>query len=267
MATGLSAMLTPADIAAIEAALAASPAAVLPVTLPESGRVVWAKRASAAKANGWHRAQAMLGRVLPIPLLTVTVNPGGAEALAQEARRLEAVRARRGVATPRVLHAAPGYLVLEDRGRPVLDCLRDAAAGDAARAVVLAAAARTLRTLHDRGGWHGRPAFRDFLWNGAEITLIDLEEELEPALSLPQRQARDVLLFWHAAARFGTEGMKAAADAYGLAFCPAEVSAALRRMLPWLRAFRCMLAPFRRRGGRDLRQAFAAVDFLCHYSG
>lgn len=253
-------MLDVRDITRIEHALRETAVTVFPVLLSE-GRKAWVKRATMPKAKRWHTVQTWLSRMMPIPLITVTVSSGGPATLMAEARRLKAVKEKRGVATPDILFSAQDYLVLADSGEPVLD--RFKAADESEKHLLLELTGRTLRQLHNRGGWHGRPALKDFLWRDGSLTLIDLEEELE-AMPLAQRQARDILLFLHNMARFGPEWVEKAGEAYAIETVSVDIAAELRCLMPWLKGLRLLLSPLRQRGGRDFRQAFAVVDYLLH---
>lgn len=112
-------------------------------------------------------------------------------ALAREARLLRDF-ALRGARVARVVAAEPGCLILADHGTPLSHLIHR---GDASP-VLLQAAGAALGHLHALGLAHGRPAARDICWDGAQMTLIDLEggARLE---ARPRHQARDLFILLH----------------------------------------------------------------------
>lgn len=258
---GSRALAPPGDIAdQAAAALAASGDRV--VRFAVSGRDFWVKRVGPAKANGWHRLQRVVSRLIPLAILRPTVSPGGAEALAYEARRTTAL-ARLGVAVPDVVSTGPGWMVLSDVG-PTARALIDGNMESAAREQILLQVMRGLADLHSRGGWHGRALLSDLVPTSGGIALIDLEEGPPEAMARDEWQARDVWLCLGSVARYGwaDDALLDRLFAVYVAGAPAAVLAELRRLARWLRPLRRLLAPFARRLGRDLRQAIRAAGIL-----
>jgi len=108
---------------------------------------------------------------------------------------------------------------------------------------IFAQAGATLARLHGMGLSHGRPSLKDMCWNGAQITLIDVER-YDPARNTPYGHAQDLLMFTfnaHAVARGHSPEIDAALAAYrdhappGIWDRAARLSARLRP-LSWLTA-------------------------------
>lgn len=166
--------LTPAERAALDARRAASQARVQAVDLP-GGRRVWLKQVEALA--GLRRVQ--------------KGDPARAFASERAALRLLAVA---GQPVPAVLAEGADYIVLADGG-PNLEhllALRQLGAAEARAALVAVGAG--LAGLHRAGMSHGRPVLRDFCWNGARITMIDMER-FRPGRAGAFWQGLDLVIF------------------------------------------------------------------------
>lgn len=155
-----------------------------------------------------------------------------------------------GAPVPRLLAAGPDYLVLEDAG-PTLAALLAEGAPAAGPAVTEAAAA--LGRLHARGLAHGRPYLRDLCWDGARVTMIDLES-FRPRNGAG-RQGRDAVLFFASLLSApGGAALFPPALAAWRTEAPAAAQRAARRWVAVLRALVPLARPLLRlrRGSREV---------------
>jgi hypothetical protein len=181
----------------IEAALDASRGRI--VKLTSTGQTVWVKRPRRGPGYilyGLHLGAAAL---LGIRLFRPPKVSRGSSGLAAEVKRLAHLQDR-GWPVPRVLGITPRWLALTDNG----PSLSDVAAGLEVqeRSRMLRAALEFLQTLHSDQGWHGAAQLRNITRLQDGFGAIDFEDDVEPAMPLESRQARDIYLFLVSAARF-----------------------------------------------------------------
>ena len=119
--------------------------------------------------------------------------------LQREAQRLGAL-ARKGWPVPAVVALSERWLVLRDNGHSIAPILRSLP--PEGRLTLLRRLLEFLQALHAGGGWHGAAQPRNFTQLGDRFGLIDFEDDVEPSMSLPARQARDIAVFAMSAARF-----------------------------------------------------------------
>lgn len=105
-------------------------------------------------------------------------------------RGLEAI----GQPVPVILQEGPSHLVMADAGYNLHDLLSKKRIGEDDARLVFAEAGRVLARLHREGYVHGRPVLRDFCWDGARVTMIDLER-FELRRRRPRTQALDLVIF------------------------------------------------------------------------
>ena len=158
---------------AIKAALAGPYHRIQALDLPD-GRKIWLKRAE--RLSGRMRLQ----------------KGDGAKGFARERDGLHLLGGLGLPAAP-ILAEGPDWFVTPDLG-PTLRHMMWHREGDLVP--VFAAAGAALARLHLQFYRHGRPAIRDFCWNGAEIHFIDLER-FSPVKSDPRGLALDLLIFAH----------------------------------------------------------------------
>jgi tRNA A-37 threonylcarbamoyl transferase component Bud32 len=174
--------------------------------------------------------------------------------------------AQRGIATPEILYASKGAIVLADVGQTVQARLGKLKDGDAAvHDALLVACADELGRLHAAGLCHGRPYPRDMFFAGDRLGFMDFEEEPQTVMPLATAQARDIwLLFLQIAsnARRGRETYDAAYRAWSERV-PAAAIAELHRMTGFLGRFLSFARLIGRvRMGSDLRRFIDATSYL-----
>jgi hypothetical protein len=172
------------------------------VRLELDGQIVWAKRPRRGPGYTLYALQRVTAAVLQIPPLRPPRVSRGAAGLYAEARRLDVLR-QRGWPLPRVLGVTDRWLALEDNGASLGTIVRKAPLDE--RIDLIRRTLTFLQSLHTQGGWHGAAQIRNFTQLGSRIGLIDFEDDLEPAMPLVMRQARDLLLFLMSAARFAED--------------------------------------------------------------
>lgn len=223
-------------------------------------RIFWIKRPGETQAKAWHVLQRVSARLVPHPMLRVTVDRGGPASIQRERERIEAFRDA-GFNAPEIVHASSRALVLGDLGDNLGQILkRDRAAFLA----LLPLVGETLGRVHAAGLTHGRPSRRDLTRVGDAIGFLDFEEDAQASMPLDVAQARDVWLLFIDLARAGLEA--AEFEACWSAYRPhlsEPRAAALFGVTRWVARASILVgpiaAPF---AGRDLKAPIAAARFL-----
>lgn len=169
------------------------------IRLALDGQDVWVKRPRRGPGYMLWGLQYGTAALFQIPPLHPPRVSRGAAGLQAEARRLEKLK-QRGWPVPRVVGVTDHWLALGDNGLSLGSIVRKAALND--RIELIQRTLIFLQSLHTQGGWHGAAQLRNFTQRGSSLGLIDFEDDLEPAMPLAVRQARDLLLFLTSAARF-----------------------------------------------------------------
>jgi hypothetical protein len=202
---------------AIAAALSGPYARVLLLTLPD-GRKVWLKRAE--RLTGRMRLQ----------------KGSGMKGFAREWAGLHLLGGL-GLPVAPVLSEGPDWFASPDLGQTLRHLMWNTA-GD--HTAIFAAAGAALAKLHLASYRHGRPAIRDFCWDGQAVHFIDLER-FSDIKSDPRGLAIDLMIFVHSLIADGLNApadlaeplQKAAFDAYR-ALAPG-IWAQARVTADWLR--------------------------------
>lgn len=157
------------------------------------GQKIWVKRASKSKKTFWHILQGGCAKIFNQPMIAPTVIKGGAEIFAAEIQKLKDFKAA-GILVPEVLAADSKILVMSDLGEPLDHVLNGKDAAE--KQEILMQAVGALLNLHQKGLVHGKPYLRDMVLSATgEIGFLDLEENPQNFMTLPQAQARDIWLF------------------------------------------------------------------------
>ncbi|MBM3521848.1 MAG: hypothetical protein FJX57_02730 [Alphaproteobacteria bacterium] len=249
-------MLSAQERATIDEALTRERDRTFGVALPS--RRVWIKRGRSGPnpvVHALHRAVAVL---LVLPVLRPPRVVAGAAGLLDEARRLRRL-ARDGWPVPEVADVDSRRLVLADNGDSVADRLPGL--DPAERATLLREAMAALLRLHAARAWHAAGQVRNFTIRAEGIGFIDFEDDIESAMDLPARQARDVALFLMSAARYQPSVAVLAAQARtGMSDAArTELDRVTRRAAP-VRLLLERLAPRLGRDGRQLLALLRALD-------
>ena len=235
---------------------------------------VWLKKAAAPRHGRLgYRLLALLAGALRLDVLTPVPNPGGAAAIATEARRLRQLRAA-GLRVPAVLAEQPDGLLLSDLGgRPgatVLERLEGAAAvGPAALLAVWREGLDAIAGVHARGQYLSQAFARNLVrCPDGVVGCLDFEDDPGATLGLAQCQARDWLSYLHSTAALIDAAAPHAAGAHWRAALDGAGDAVQGRLalaaarMRWLRHL-----PAGRRWGRDTQRVRAAARLLARWDG
>jgi tRNA A-37 threonylcarbamoyl transferase component Bud32 len=181
----------------VEAALSASRRRIVKLTF--AGQPVWVKRPRRGPGYTLYSLHFVAAQLLGIRLFRPPKVSRGPSGLAAEARRLAHLQGK-GWPVPRVLAVTPRWLALSDNGPSLSDVV--AGLGVPERSSMLRAALEFLQTLHAGPGWHGAAQMRNLTRLQHGFGAIDFEDDLQPAMPLESRQARDIYLFLVSAARY-----------------------------------------------------------------
>ena len=115
-------------------------------------------------------------------------------------REREALRVfeKEGLPTPRIVAEGDDYFVVRDVGKNIMHFLARHEEDAELRKQVFTAAGKALSDFHLKGHCHGRPAIRDFCWDGTKIALIDFEH-FDPSRNGAKARRNDLLVFAHSA--------------------------------------------------------------------
>ncbi len=237
---------------------------------------VWLKKAAAPRHGQLgYRLLALLAGALRLDVLTPVPNPGGAAAIATEARRLRQLSAA-GLRVPAVLAAQPDGLLLSDLGRggrpgaTVLERLEGAAAsGPAALLAVWREGLDAIAGVHARGQYLSQAFARNLVrCPDGVIGCIDFEDDPGATLELAQCQTRDWLSYLHSTAALIDAAAPHAAGLHWQAALAGASDAVRERLalaaarMRWLRHL-----PAGRRWGRDTQRVRAAARLLARWDG
>lgn len=237
-------------------------------TPPRVERVArgWIKRPEPAAKNPWRPFVRIATTLVPWPLLRSTATTGDCDSVQQEAQRLRAWR-KAGLPVPELLEVGATHILTADAGQPLRAWLaREKDATHRLHAVTLAA--RSLGQLHRLGYCHGRPFLKDIVYDGRQVSFIDLEESPEQVMPLITAQVRDLMLFvMSCTASLGETHPLEDLRAIAAAYWQTNPSPRLRRVLRRnLRAIYWASLPLRlcpwRLLGRDGRQVVRGLAVL-----
>lgn len=164
-----------------------------------NGQRIWVKRPRKGPGHLMYVLQTGAAALLSLPPLRPPAVSRHAAGLHAEARRLARLR-RKGWPVPDVVDVNDRWLAMGDNGESLATILMQLPSHQ--RVGVLRDALAYLQSLHAEGGWHGAAQVRNFTRREVGFGLVDFEDDLEPAMALPVRQARDLLLFAISAPRY-----------------------------------------------------------------
>lgn len=224
------------------------------------GARYWVKLAGPTRRTLWHRLGALAGRLSRNPLLRPTLSPGGRAAIRGELIRLEKVR-QKGAPVPRPVASTEDWFAMPDCGATLQSLFKKKRLPPQQQQAVMLQAVTVIAELHRQGGWHGRPALKDMLWDGDAIWLVDFEEDPAAQLSARDCMVRDCFVLMHGLLRF-IPAQGAQATALWRCYCriaPAEVSTAVlaqAKRMNWLYYLTGLLRPV---AGFDVRLTHATL--------
>ncbi len=232
---------------------------------------LWVKRANAGNP-GWHyRLLDVLAGLLRLPVLEPVPNPGGAETIRTEVRRLRNFAAA-GLRVPQVLAVAETAFVMRHLGRPgqeapsLSNAIEHAIAqGSEAVLALWRQGLLAIAEVHARGEVLSQAAARNMVCCAdGVIGFIDFEDD--PAAHLPRAvcMARDALNYAQSTALFLQQaGAMKQAQTHWAAFVQQLPDDAQQVLVRTVRKLSCVrFLPRSRRLGRDTLRVLAAHDLL-----
>lgn len=179
-------------------------------------------------------------------------------ALRDEARAMLGLR-RRAMLVPTVVHETADFVVLTDVGECLYDCLLQGDEEQRMRYVLQVA--DLLGELHQRKGWHGNAALRNFTLRNGQLGMIDFENTAHRWCTLNLRQAFDLWQVLNSIANFPER--KSLAKAFLARYRPTSRALFDLRVMAWgLSPFYLMLVPFGAHLTPDIRNGVNSVGTL-----
>ena len=235
---------------------------------------VWLKKAGPRHGKWRYRLLAVIAGALRLDALRPVPNPGGAEAILIEARRLREL-GEAGLRVPVVLAEQPGGLLMSDLGQgratvSVLERLdQAAAAGPASLLATWREGLNAIATVHARDTYLSQAFDRNLVHcPDGVIGYIDFEDDPGETLGLAECQVRDWLSYLHSTAMLVRAAAPQTAAEHWHAV-QADASDAVReriahaaRRMRWLRHL-----PSGRRWGRDTQRVRASALLLARWYG
>ena len=237
----------------------------------QTHETLWVKRANAGNPALNYGLLRFFAGLLGAPVLQPVPNPGGAESIATEVRRLRSFQSR-GLRVPEVLATSDQAFVMRHLGRPgeeapslsnaIEHTMKD---GAAATLKLWQQGLDAITEVHAKGEVLSQGAARNMVCCAdGVIGFIDFEDD--PAAHLPRAvcMARDALNYAQSTALFLEQaGALPAAQTHWAAFAqqlPDDAQQVLQRTvkkLGWVR-----FLPRSKRLGRDTLRVLAAYDLL-----
>ena len=232
---------------------------------------VWLKKAG-PRLGAWRTgALSSIARLARLPALRPVPNPGGAEAIQTEARRLAALAAL-GLRVPQVLALQGDALLLRHLGvtgaptKSLADEMYDAARSQPAQVLALwQQGLDAVGLAHDAGACLSQGFARNLVrCPDGVVGYVDFEDDPPAALPIVQCQLRDLMCYIHSSGLYLLEtGQLANARAHWLDWRAArqqplqDALAQATARLGWMRRL-----PADRSLGRDLLRARVAFDLM-----
>ena len=228
-----------------------------------AGKKIWVKQAEPVRNVSWLRFARRACLLFGLGILQPSADPDGRRALRFETGRLRRLSAR-GIHVPEVFAAGDGWLALTDCGDNLIDVLGGAEVPVQAAQTILSSAAENLAALHVLGMHHGRPALKDMVWDGQEVTLLDFEDGIIMGLSREKRILRDLLIFMQSIFKeMGHDGPLLATGAFAVyARIQPHYAARARAYFGRLNLLPLLLRIGLRYTGRDLESIYQTLHFF-----
>lgn len=127
------------------------------------------------------------------------LKPDARRAFLHEIHTLKTLLAK-GAPVPQLVLFGKDFFVLEDGGESIAHWSQKETLNIEQKNQILLEGAYGLIHLHRQNIVHGRPAIRDMLWNGKQVSFIDFENKVETR-SLEGNKIKDSLIFIHSLGR------------------------------------------------------------------
>ncbi|MBE9548811.1 MAG: hypothetical protein IMF09_05330 [Proteobacteria bacterium] len=180
-----------------------NPSRIVTIEVGESR--VWLKKITPAEGDFGRRLLTKFSKYLDLPMLSAVHQPGGCEALATEAGRLQQLHAA-GINVPRLLWQSDEMILMSDLGRRFTNYLKQHRDNPELKIAAIRQAFKALNNLHGRGQYLSQAFARNITVieneEGLEIGFIDFEDDPLATMSLENAQARDLLLLVYSLSKY-----------------------------------------------------------------
>lgn len=175
------------------------------IALEGDGAVVWLKKVTPAEGSFGRWVLTKFSQLLKLPMLTAVHQPGGQEAIATEARRLQQLHDA-GIHVPRLLWQSDEMILMSDLGRRFTNYLKQHRNDTERKIAVIKQVFEALNELHSKGQYLSQAFARNITLieneNSLSVGFIDFEDDPINTMSLENAQARDLLLLIYSLSKY-----------------------------------------------------------------
>lgn len=166
----------------------------------------WLKKAAPARGIFRYYGLNLFSKLLRLPLLKAVPQPGGEAAISNELNRITHLKANH-IAVPAVISHDKQWLLIEDAGVSIIKELKSKSVTQQRRQELFAMCLSAIKEVHRKSQYLSQGFVRNMVLNPhtQEVVFIDFEDDPLEVMSLPDAQARDLLLFVESTARFFIE--------------------------------------------------------------
>ncbi len=170
----------------------------------ENGVNYWLKKIAPARGFWRYRALNFFSRVTGLTLLRAVPQPGGVDALVTERNRIKQLN-QAGVLVPQIFAYSDHWLLMSNLGQSVVSQFKDSEVEGGYKKQLLTACLTAIKGVHQLDQCLSQAFVRNMVQVNEDqfnMGFIDFEDDPLMVMSLPEAQARDLLLFINSVARF-----------------------------------------------------------------
>lgn len=174
------------------------------VELKAGNTVFWLKKAAPPRGYWRYRALNFFSWLLRLPLLKAVPQPGGSIAIQNGVMRIETLSSL-GQLVPELVAFDNNWLLIKHAGTSIIDAMKHPETSQAHKQKLFNACLIAIKQLHFKGQYLSQAFIRNMLLHDAttmQVAFIDFEDDPLTVMSLPEAQARDLLLLVNSTARF-----------------------------------------------------------------
>ena len=144
-----------------------------------------------------------------LPLLKAVPQPGGNQAISNEVKRIKQLNTA-GVLVPLIVAFDNNWLLIKNAGHSIVDQMKDSTVSQSTKQQLFQSCLSAIKSLHQNQQYLSQGFIRNMLVDSHsnQIAFIDFEDDPLEVMSLPQAQARDLLLLVNSTARFFVEDIE-----------------------------------------------------------
>lgn len=169
--------------------------------------VYWLKKAAGARGFWRYKALNFFSWILRLPLLRAVPQPGGNVAIQNGIKRIKILTSH-GILVPELIAYEDSWLLIKHAGTSIVDEMKQASTSQHKRQQLFKACLTAIKSAHLKGQYLSQAFIRNMLLydqQTMQISFIDFEDDPLKVMTLPESQARDLLLLVNSTARFFTE--------------------------------------------------------------